>query len=329
MGPGDLEQVFARVNLDTPSENVLVGTQTLDDAGVYQISPDTALIQSVDYFTPIVDDPYLFGQIAAANALSDIYAMGGTPITVLNIVGYPIAKLGPEIMARILEGGAAKVKEAGAALLGGHSIDDTDPKFGMAVTGTCHPEKIWRNSGARPGDVLVLTKPLGAGVMTTAIKRGLTTPADEDEIVAVMSQLNKTAAEVGRKYTVNACTDVTGFGFLGHSWEMAEASNVELHVDSKAVPILPRAFKFATDGVVPSGSKRNRQHVEPHITFASGVREEHRALLCDAITSGGLLFSVPAEEASTLVSELQKEGLTDAAAVATVHSGTPHIVVEA
>lgn len=300
----------------------------MDDAGVFRISPDMALVQTVDYFTPIVDDPYAFGQIAAANALSDVYAMGARPLTVLNIVGYPVSKLPPEILARILEGGADKVREAGAVIVGGHSIDDVDPKFGMAVTGVCHPDKIWTNAGAQPGDALVLTKPLGAGVITTAIKQGIATDADVADIIAVMSQLNKTAAEVAQSYEVHACTDITGFGLLGHTLEMARGAGVRICINYAAVPIRPRAYEFVRAGSVPGGTKRNLQHVAGAVTFAEHLAEVDHILLADATTSGGLLLSIPAAQADDLVRDLHASGIQEARRMGTVVSrGEPHIEI--
>lgn len=306
-----------------------MGPQTLDDAGVYRIAENLALIQTVDYFTPIVDNPFLFGQIAAANALSDIYAMGGTPITVLNIVGYPIARLGPEILAQILAGGAEKVREAGAVIMGGHSIDDQEPKFGMAVTGVCHPDEIWTNSGAEVGDVLILTKPIGAGIVTTGIKRGLTQDEDIATVVAVMAQLNKTAAEVARSFTVHACTDVTGYGLLGHAWEMADASGKALEFVCSEVPVLAAAWSLTEQGSVPSGSKRNRQHVESHVHFARGITEPEKTILSDSMTSGGLLLSVPEAEGRRLVAQLHSSGAADSRIIGRVLEGPPQISVQA
>lgn len=298
------------VDVMTPDENLLVGLQTHDDAGVYKLSDDLALVQTVDYFTPIVDDPYLFGRIAAANALSDIYAMGGKPLTALNIVGYPISKLPPEILAQILQGGADTVREAGAVLMGGHSIDDTDPKYGLAVTGVCHPKDIWTNTGAKPGDALVLTKPIGVGVTTTAIKQGLTTPEEEQEVAQVMAMLNRVAADTARSYTVHACTDVTGFGLLGHTLEMAQGSQVRIQLSFQSVPILGSAERFAEHGAIPGGTRRNLEYIQPHTEFESGVSGLSQVLLADAITSGGLLLAVPREQAQQLVAELHNKGVT-------------------
>ncbi len=314
------------VNLRTPHQDLLVGTETLDDAGVFRIRHDLALVQTVDYFTPVVDDPYAFGQIAAANALSDVYAMGATPLTVLNIVGYPIAKLPHETLAKILEGGAEKVREAGAVIVGGHSIDDNEPKFGMAVTGTCHPDDLWTNAGARAGDAVVLTKPIGVGVVTTGIKRGLATPDETCEVTQVMAELNKSAAQVGRSFEIHACTDVTGFGLLGHGFEMTRASGLHLTVHADQVPILESAFRFVKAGAVPSGSTRNKEHVAPNVTYHTNSAELE-TLLTDSVTSGGLLMSLPREQAGELVRALQQSGVTWASVIGEFSEGVPHIDV--
>ncbi len=304
--------------MSTPHPNLLVGTNTFDDAGVYKLSQDVAIVQTVDYFTPIVDDPYMFGQIAAANALSDVYAMGGIPITVLNIVGFPITQLPAQVLAEILRGGADKVREAGAVIVGGHSIDDKDPKFGMAVTGTVHPDKIWTNAGAKQGDVLVLTKPLGAGVITTGIKRGLASKKDIESVTCVMATLNKVAALVARDYTVHACTDITGFGFLGHALEMAKASDVRFRIDAGAIPMLENARYFAEQGAIPGGTKRNLMFVQSEVTFADSMDDLDKILLADSITSGGLLISLSESEAQSFVTQLHDAGVSDAALVGKV-----------
>ncbi len=283
---------------------------------------DLALVQTVDYFTPIVDDPYAFGQIAAANALSDIYAMGGKPITVLNIVGFPITKLPAEVLAEILRGGADKVREAGAVIVGGHSIDDKEPKFGMAVTGTVHPKRIWTNAGAQVGDALVLTKPLGAGVMTTGIKKGLATEADIENVTKVMTTLNKNAMEIGQQYIVHACTDITGFGLLGHALEMAKASQVHISIMGSAVPILARAYNFAKQGAIPGGSKRNLAHVGPHVSFAPTMTDLDKILLADSITSGGLFMAMSDAHAYEFVEKLQHLGNQYASIVGHVQEKT-------
>lgn len=296
---------------------LLVGNETADDAGVYQLTDEIALIQTVDYFTPIVDDPYMFGQIAAANALSDVYAMGGHPKTVLNIVGYPIKKLGPDILADILRGAADKVKEAGAITIGGHSVDDQEPKFGLSVTGIVHPKKFWKNVGAKPGDVLVLTKPIGVGILTTGIKRGAVTKEQEAAVTETMAMLNKTAAEILSSYSPHAVTDVTGFGLLGHGSEMARGSEVSFEIHMEKVPLLDGTYELSKNGVVPGGSKSNHKWVANDVQY-DNISQENQLILCDAITSGGLLASMSIEEANEYVEKLHEAGLSFASIIGKV-----------
>ncbi len=300
-----------------PVPELLVGHETSDDAGVYQLTESIALIQTVDYFTPVVDDPYMFGQIAAANSLSDVYAMGGHPKTVLNIVGYPIKKLGAEMLSEILRGAGDKVKEAGAITVGGHSIDDQEPKFGLSVTGIVHPEKVWRNVGALPGDALVLTKPIGVGIITTGIKRGAVSAEQEEKVTATMAMLNKTAAEALMDYHPHAVTDVTGFGLLGHGSEMARGSLVSLEFDFGSVPYLEGSIELARDGVVPGGTKSNHSWLKEDIEY-NGLSLEEQLVACDAITSGGLLVSMPTDEAKSYVADLHGLGLVEASIVGAV-----------
>lgn len=296
---------------------LLVGHETSDDAGVYQLTDTIALIQTIDYFTPIVDDPYMFGQIAAANALSDVYAMGGVPKTVLNIVGYPVKKLGPDILADILQGAADKVKEAGAITVGGHSIDDQEPKFGLSVTGIVHPDRVWKNVGAKPGDVLVLTKPIGVGIITTGIKRCAVSADQEEMVTKTMATLNKTAAEALQTFHPHAVTDVTGFGLLGHGSEIARGSMVSFEIDLEQVPVLQGAFELAEQGVVPGGSKANHKWLLDDVDYGH-VELSKQIVLCDAITSGGLLVSLSMDEAESYVEDLHKLGLMDAAIIGRV-----------
>ncbi len=291
---------------------MLVGLETADDAGVYKINDETALVQTLDFFTPIVDDAYMFGQIGAANALSDVYAMGGKPLTVMNIVAFPINTLDKSILADILAGASDKVKESGATLVGGHSIDDQEPKFGLSVTGTIHPDRIRSNAGAKAGDRLILTKPIGVGILTTAIKQGILEKEDLDEVMNVMATLNKTAAEVMEKYTVNACTDVTGFGLLGHTMEIAKGGNVGVTVISQDVPVLSRARELAEQNIIPGGTRKNRQWLADDIDYANDISELDQLILCDAVTSGGLLISVPEAEADALQSELLENNVQSA-----------------
>ncbi|KZE40344.1 selenide, water dikinase [Bhargavaea cecembensis] len=309
IGPADLAGVLKELPAAVPDPNLLVGLDTSDDAGVYKLTEDLALVQTTDFFTPIVDDPYDFGQIAATNAISDIYAMGGTPVTALNIVAFPIGNLDKKILADILRGAADKMKEAGVTLVGGHSIDDQEPKYGLAVTGTIHPDKIRTNAGAKPGDKLILTKPIGVGIYTTALKRDLLSEEDILEVTKVMTTLNKTAAETMDDYAVHATTDVTGFGLLGHATEMAQGSGTGLVIRSKDVPVLPRTHELAEQGAVPGGTKNNHAHVAESITYPETMDETGQWILCDAVTSGGLLAAVDGSQADGLLDALRKKGV--------------------
>ncbi len=311
----------------TRDPRLLVGLETSDDAGVYQLTDDIALVQTLDFFTPIVDDPYMFGQIAAANALSDVFAMGGRPLTALNIVGFPITKLDPAILTDILRGAADKVAEAGAILVGGHSIDDPEPKFGLSVTGTVHPQRVLTNSGAKPGDALILTKPIGIGIQTTGIKRDALSPEETETVMGIMATLNKRAAECMADFPVHACTDVTGFGLLGHALEMAEGSRVGIRIRSNAVPVLPGTRKLAEQGIIPGGSKSNARWVGDRASFPEGMDEIDRLILCDAVTSGGLLISLPAEQAEGLLATLHQNGVSWARIIADVVADHPGKIV--
>lgn len=288
--------------------DLIVGLESPDDAGVFRLTDDIALIQTVDYFTPVVDDPYDFGRIAAANALSDVYAMGGRPLTAMNLVGFPVKDLPLEMLAEILRGGREKIQEAGAVLVGGHSVEDKEPKYGLAVTGIVHPERVLTKAGARPGDVLVLTKPLGIGVITTAIKGGLAEEGVIREAVEVMATLNKGAAEAMEGLTVHACTDITGFGLLGHAGEMARASGVRLRLYSERVPVLPAAEEYVKFGLAPGGTRANLEYVSSFTQFAPAITEEKRLLLADAITSGGLLVALPPAEGEKYLEKLREKG---------------------
>lgn len=311
---------------NVPDPNLLVGIDTSDDAGVYKISEDTALIQTVDFFTPIVDDPRMFGQIAAANALSDVYAMGGKPLTVLNIVGFPVKKLDMSVLADILRGASEKVQESGAVLVGGHSIDDQEPKFGMAVTGTVHPDKVWTNSGAKSGDALILTKPIGVGIQTTAIKKDVLTDEQLDRVMQTMATLNKIASEVLHEFDVHACTDVTGFGLLGHAKEMAVGAGVGLEIISGLVPVLEGTRKLAEDGFVPGGSKSNHKWLQDNVQYAEAVDDITQLILCDAVTSGGLLVALPEEQADQAVQRLREAGVEYAARIGKVVNEHPNTI---
>jgi selenide,water dikinase len=286
--------------------NVLVGFDHADDAGVYQLTPEQALVQTVDFFTPIVDDPYTFGQIAATNALSDVYAMGGRPLTALALVCFP-DKADLEILERILAGGLSKMIEAGCIVIGGHSIRDEETKFGYSVTGLIHPKKVLTNAGAKPGDALIFTKALGTGVISTAIKKGKAEPAWIDAAIQSMTTLNKQAADVIGKaeYRVHAMTDVTGFGLIGHAREMALASNVALRFFSKNVSILPGALECIRAGYIPGGLNNNRDFAECVVRYEDGVPEDVKSLLFDPQTAGGLLISVASEDSAQLTRSLQ------------------------
>ncbi len=285
-----------------------MGLDTSDDAGVYQINDELALVQTVDFFTPIVDDPFAFGQIAVVNALSDVYAMGGTPLTGMNLVAFPIKTLSPSILKEILLGGLSKIKEAGVALVGGHSIEDPEIKYGLAVTGLIHPKKILTNANAKVGDKLVLTKALGTGIIATALKGQMASEEAVRKIVESMVTLNRAASEWMIKFGAHACTDITGFSFLGHALEMAAASQVGLVIQSKAIPIFPEAMEYAKIGLVPGGAHSNRQFFSCRVEVHSNVPELLLDILYDPQTSGGLLVSLSPHEAEKLVEALKKEG---------------------
>ncbi len=285
-----------------------MGLDTSDDAGVYQLNDEIALVQTVDFFTPIVDDPFTFGQIAVANALSDVYAMGGTPLTGMNLVAFPIKTLSPSILKEILLGGLSKMEEAGVALVGGHSIDDPEIKYGLAVTGMVHPNKILTNAKAKAGDKLVLTKPLGTGIISTALKAGMASEEAIRKSVESMVVLNRTASEWMKKFGAHACTDITGFSFIGHALEMATASQVGMVIQSKAVPVLPEAMEYAKLGLIPGGAYSNRDFFSCRVEVHSSVLALLVDIFYDPQTSGGLLISLPSDEAEKLVEILKKEG---------------------
>jgi len=313
IGPADLAPILAGLPLsDDPA--VLVGPRTADDAGVYRLRDDLALIHTADFFTPIVDDPYAFGRIAATNALSDVYAMGGEPVTALNLVAFSLEELGSDVLREILRGGADAAQAAGVAVVGGHSIDDREPKYGMAVTGVAHPDALLTNAGGRAGDALVLTKPVGAGAITTAVKRGAAGPDAEVAAIAVMSELNAASAGAAQAAGAHAVTDVTGFGLLGHLHELTEASGVAAEVDAGAVPAIPGALELLDSAdAVSGGSRRNREWAETFATFDGAVPEARRRLVCDAMTSGGLLVAV----------EREREGELDGPIIGRLIAGEP------
>ena len=308
------------------SPNLLVGMETADDAGVYQLTDQMALVQTVDFITPIVDDPYLFGQIAAANALSDVYAMGGKPLTALNIVGFPRRTLDLSLLSEILRGGLEKIHEAGAMLLGGHTVDDAELKYGLSVTGTVHPGKVITNKGSQVGDVLILTKALGVGIISTANKAGMAESGFLQGAVDSMVRLNDQAAEAMVESGAHACTDITGFGLLGHASEMARACGLSFRFFYSRIPILPGAREYAAQGMVPGGAYCNRDHFGPAISISPKVPESERIILFDPQTSGGLLIALPQAVGETLLQRLKGKGIQEASLVGEVISREKNLI---
>jgi selenide, water dikinase len=298
--------------------DVIVGTETSDDAGVFRLRPDLAVVNTVDFFTPIVDEPFVFGQIAAANALSDVYAMGADPVTALNIVGFPKGTLDIEVLGDIIDGGLDRAREAGAVVIGGHTVIDQELKYGMAVTGVVHPDRVIRNVGVKAGDVLVLTKPLGTGIVTTALKQRKAPRSSVRAAVASMVALNRTASTIMRRFDVHACSDVTGFGLLGHGVEMAMGSGVSLTFDSNALPLLPGALRLAKAGFLTGGCQRNRAYLADKVMIEPSVKAGYEDIAFDPQTSGGLLIAVAERVASRLVRRLRAKGL-DVAVIGRAH----------
>ena len=292
-----------------------MGRETSDDAGVYRLTDDIALVQTLDFITPVVNDPYDFGRIAAANSLSDVYAMGGRPLTAMNVVCFPVKTMDKHILKEILRGGLEKIHEAGAVLVGGHSVEDPEIKYGLSVTGLVHPRKVLTNAGVQPGDALILTKPLGTGILATAMKAGLISASAERDAIEAMAALNRRAAEVMADFPVHACTDVTGFGLLGHALEMATGSGVTLRIDSATVPLLPEVLDLVQMGMVPAGSFSNRSFCSHQVVAGTGVSAELLDILSDAQTSGGLLMAVPEPEAAALLEALYEGGIPRAAII--------------
>ncbi len=303
LSASDLTQVLSKLssfNNGVKTE----GFESFDDCSIYKLNDKQSIIQSVDFFTPIVDDPYLFGQIAATNSLSDIYAMGGNPLFALNIVGFPSEKISLDILSTILQGGIDKCNEAKIPILGGHSIKDDVPKYGLAVTGIIDNDKILRNNTAQKSDDLILTKPIGSGILTTAIKKNLTNDLINEEVIKVMNTLNDKTCNILKKYQVNACTDITGFGLLGHLNEMCIGSNVSAKVNFKDVPLISDTIKFAKDGIIPGGTKNNLKFIENNILFSNSIKIYKKLILSDAQTSGGLLIACPKKETESLLKDL-------------------------
>ncbi len=326
MGPDALLQVLQHVDFEANDENLLVGLDESDDAIAYQLNQEQVLINSVDFFTPVVNVPYLYGQIAAANALSDIYAMGGKPQLAMNIVGFPSC-LNDDILQDILQGGADKVAEAGAILAGGHTIQDDEPKYGLSVTGLVTPEKLLTNSNAQVGDQLILTKSIGTGILATAIKGGMASEKERKTVIESMSTLNNKSAEVMQEIGVNACTDVTGFGLLGHTWEVAAGSGVEITIQGADVPCFEPSKEYVEMGLVPEGGYSNKEHFADKVEADEQIDSTLIDLLFDPQTSGGLLISVPQERATDLLLALDDAGVSEAMVVGEVTGQQPKIKV--
>jgi selenide,water dikinase len=298
--------------------NLIVGMERADDAGVYKLSEDLAIIQTVDFFTPIVDDPYMFGQIAAANALSDVYAMGGKPLIAMNIVCFPIKTMDISVLREILKGGLEKMKEAGVTLVGGHSIEDSELKYGLSVTGTIHPSQVLTNVGAQAGDRLILTKPLGTGIINTAIKAGMAKEESIERVSNYMARLNNTASEVTQEIGARACTDVSGFGLLGHAFEMIQGTGKGMIIHASSVPLFPEALDFAQMGLVPGGTYRNRDFRIHQLDIDPDASPYLLDILFDPQTSGGLLIAVPRKKAEKMVKRLKERGINEAAIIGEV-----------
>lgn len=303
---------------------MLIGTSTADDAAVYKVSDELAIVATVDFFTPIVDDPKLFGRIAATNAISDVYAMGAKPVFALNLVAFPARTLSMSVLTEILSGGSEVAKEAGVSLVGGHTIQDDEPKYGMCVIGLVHPDAVWPNAGGKPGDALVLTKAIGTGVITTAMRDGAASQESVASAVAAMTTLNRRAAELATEIGhIHACTDVTGFGLLGHLHEMVSGAGLSARLEADSVPFLPGAQQLAEQDWAPGGSEKNLQHVSPWVNFRDEVNAATRILLADAQTAGGLLLALPKEAARHLVARLHEAGLRESAIVGELMEGEP------
>ncbi|MBU0481548.1 MAG: selenide, water dikinase SelD [Proteobacteria bacterium] len=324
--PGDLDRALCGLDLPV-DENLIVGLERADDAGVYKISDDLALVQTLDFFPPMVDDPHAFGRIAAANALSDVYAMGGIPKTAMNIVAFPASKLDLSVLRQVIEGGLATLREAGVVLVGGHTIDDPELKYGLSVTGFVYPDKVLTKKKIRCGDKLILTKPLGTGIVCTAIKAGFADSRVVDRVIENMAALNRVAAEVMFDFNVSGCTDITGFGLLGHLAEMVVDSGYGLRIDSTSLPHYPEALEWAAMGLVPAGTYNNKQFRGPFVTFADSVDQVVRDLCFDPQTSGGLLMAVASEEAEELLAALRDRRVAAASIIGEVVTGPRDTII--
>jgi len=326
IGPETLAQVLCHIPRNT-DENLLVGIDTSDDGAVYKINEDTAIIQTVDFFTPVVDDPYIFGQIAATNSISDIYAMGGEPKLAMNIIGFPTC-LSPDVMTEILKGGNDKVLEAGALIVGGHTVEDDEPKYGLTVTGFIHPNDVITNSNAKIGDVLVLTKPIGTGIVNTAIKADMASKDAYNEAVKIMTTLNKKAKDAMINVGVNSCTDVTGFGLLGHGLEMAKGSNVTIELNSKKIPVIKEAHDLAKMGIIPAGAYSNKAFIGDNVRISEDIEESLKDIMFDPQTSGGLLISVDKNKIDQLMEELKVLDTKYSIIGKVIEKGEHYIIVE-
>lgn len=315
LSPVQLGEILAKLpKVEHP--NLMVGIETHDDAGVYKLNEETALIYTTDFFPPMCSDGYEFGQIAAANALSDVYAMGGTPLLVLNLMMFPASRIPLEVFSAILQGGHEKVVEAGALVLGGHTIEDYPPKFGLAVVGTVHPDRLITNSGVMAGDLLILTKPLGSGIILAGQRSKMTEESTVRKTLEYMKLLNKSGGEVMQQFNLKGATDITGFGLLGHAMRMADASGVTLRIDSQKLPHFPEALALLEEGCIPGAAFRNLEFVKDHSAFGTSLTYEHKMLCCDAQTSGGLLMAVPGEKAQEILGQLKKKaGLVESAII--------------
>jgi selenide,water dikinase len=314
ISPKQLEEILKFLPLpDDP--NILVDIDTQDDAGVYKVNDDLALVLTTDFFPPVCSDPYEFGQIAAANSISDVYAMGGDPVLALNIMMFPAARLPMEAYAAIIKGGAEKASEAGVRIIGGHTIDDFPPKYGLAVVGYVHPKKIITNAGARPGDLLILTKPVGTGVILAGQRLGLASEKDIEETKRQMKLLNRSAAEVMKKFNVRGATDITGFGLAGHTLKMARASKVSIAINMKKVPLIGETYRIADEGCIPGAAFRNLDYIEPFTQIVNSLDFNLKMIACDAQTSGGLLLSAPHDMGGRILDELKDAGLKDSSII--------------
>ena len=326
LAPADLDRALCGLELPV-DKNLIIGLDRADDAGVYRISDDLALVQTLDFFPPMVDDPYSFGQIAAANALSDIYAMGGAPKTAMNIVAFPSKKMDISVLRAVIEGGLHTMREAGVVLVGGHTVDDNELKYGLSVTGFIDPRKILTKQNLRTGDKLILTKPLGTGIICTAIKAGMAKPETTKRVIQAMTTLNRKAAITMADYSISACTDITGFGFLGHLAEMVVDSGQGVRISSEAIPLHPEVLEWAAIGLIPAGAYNNRTFRGNFVTFEPGISRSMQDILFDPQTSGGLLIAVETREAADLQKALSEQGITESAIIGKIVEKPEEIII--